>query len=167
MNRFTLGRAVVAGATAVVLIACSGGDGATGSEPAVHETHDAHASHDAAAIVPPDGGLWPTDEALRAGMSRIDAAVERARKTTQPLSPEQAGELARAVEQNVRFIVENCRLPPKPDAALHVLIGRMMAAAGRLKSDGASDAAVSELVSVLQDYRSAFDHTPLPTGGLR
>lgn len=166
MNRFILGRAVVAAVTAVVLIACSGGDGATGSEPAVHETHDAHASHEAAAIVPPDGILWPTDDALRAGMSRIDAAVERAMKTTQPLSREQAGELARAVEQNVSFIVENCRLPPEPDAALHVLIGRMMAAAGQLKSEAPPDEAVTQLVRVLQDYRDAFDHAHEPSGGV-
>lgn len=163
MSRVFVGLVAMAAATAH-LVACSGGDGAPGPEPVVQESHDAHASHDAAATAPPDGDRWPTDEALRTGMSRIDAAVERTRAMTQPVTREQTQELARAVEENVSYIIENCRLPPEPDAALHVLIGRMMAAVGELKRDAPADAAVNELVRVLQDYRGAFDHAPSPPG---
>jgi hypothetical protein len=163
MIRVIAGILVMAAATAH-LVACSGGDGAPDPEPAVQESHDAHASHDVTATAPPDGDRWPTDEALRTGMSRIDAAVERTRAMTQPVTGEQAKDLARAVEENVSYIIENCRLPPEPDAALHVLIGRMMAAVGQLKSDAPADAAVTELVRVLQDYRGAFDHAPTSPG---
>jgi hypothetical protein len=90
-------------------------------------------------------------------MSRIEAAVEQAVAEGQPLSRESAKKLAGAVEENVAYLVKNCRLPPEPDAALHGLIGRMMTAANQLKGEASSsEAALNELVAVLRDYRGAF-----------
>lgn len=121
-------------------------------------SHDPHESHDASIVAPPEGQLWPTDEPLRTGMSRIETALEQAQGAAQPISRVQADLLARTVEDNVAFIVKNCKLPAAPDAALHVLIGRMMAAAGELKGEQAGEAAVGQLAAVLQDYRHSFDH---------
>jgi hypothetical protein len=144
------------------LAGCSGASEPAGAQEAhdAQHAHDSHDSHEAAATAPPGGALWPTDEGLRTGMSRIDAAVDRALAVTQPLTREQAEELARAVEQNVSYIIENCRLPPEPDAALHVLIGRMMAAAGQLRNEATTGSALTALRGVLQVYRSTFDHAP-------
>jgi hypothetical protein len=157
MTRFPL--ILVPMAAAAQLAGCSGGEGASES-PAqeAHAAHDAPDSHEAGAPAPPVDALWPTDVGLRVGMSRIDAAVERATEVTHPLSREQAEELARAVEQNVSYIIENCRLPPEPDAALHVLIGQMMAAAGQLRNEATAGTALTSLRGVLQVYRSTFDH---------
>ena len=127
------------------------------SQVPAHDAHHAGAPHNTA-VAPPEGELWPTDEPLRTGMSRIQVAVEQA-ATAQPISRERAQDLARIVEQNVTYIVQHCKLPPKPDAALHVLIARMMTAANHLKEDVSSDAAVAELLSVLQDYRGSFNHS--------
>ena len=151
------------------LAGCSGGDRASSVGPdaqAAPETHaqdlhadDSHArgAHDAEAVAPPKGTLWPTDEPLRAGMSRIESAVNSA-GVMRPLSRERAGMLARTVEENVTYIVRNCKLPPEPDAALHVLIGRLMTAAGELASDATSEAALVQLTDVLRDYHGTFDH---------
>ncbi len=153
------------------LAGCSGGDRATSADPdaqAAPETHaqephanESHArgAHEAEAVAPPKGTLWPTDEPLRAGMSRIESAVNSA-GAMQPLSRENADMLARTVEENVTYIVRNCKLPPEPDAALHVLIGRLMSAAGELASDVTSDAAIERLAAVLHDYHQTFDHAP-------
>ncbi|MDF3021801.1 MAG: hypothetical protein K0Q92_3104, partial [Steroidobacteraceae bacterium] len=105
------------------------------------------------------GQLWPTDGPLRTGMSHIETALEQAQGAAQPIAREQADLLARTVEDNVAFIVKNCKLPAAPDAALHVLIGRMLAAAHELKGERAGEA-MSELAAVLQDYRNSFDHAP-------
>ena len=151
------------------LAGCSGGDRASRVDPSAEsapETHavDPHAdeshargAHDAEAVAPPKGTLWPTDEPLRAGMSRIESAVNSA-GVMRPLSREGAGMLARTVEENVTYIVRNCKLPPEPDAALHVLIGRLMTAAGELASDATSEAALVQLTDVLRDYHGTFDH---------
>lgn len=151
------------------LAGCSPAPDAGSASPAAqgageaHEataSHDPHESHDASLVTPPEGQLWPTDEPLRTGMSRIETALEQAQGAARPIGREQADLLARTVEDNVAFIVKNCKLPAAPDAALHVLIGRMMAAAGELKGEQAGEAAVDQLAAVLQDYRNSFDHAP-------
>ena len=143
------------------LVACSGDGGATG---AAQDVHDTHAAQGAAATAHPEGGLWPTDEPLRVGMSRIEVAVEQAAAEGQALSPEGGRQLAGVVEENVAYIVKNCKLPPQPDAALHVLIGRMITAASQLKGEGSAEEAVRQLVGVLRDYRGTFDHSSTAPG---
>ena len=145
------------------LAGCSPAPDAGSASPASHDArdaHDAHESLDATLVAPPDGQLWPTDEPLRTGMSRIETALVRAQGASRPIAREQADLLARTVEDNVAFIVKNCKLPDAPDAALHVLIGRMMAAASELKGEQPGEAAVGQLAAVLQDYRNSFDHAP-------
>jgi hypothetical protein len=136
-------------------------------QPTSATTHDAHAAHDAlehAVVAPPDGERWPTDEPLRTGMSRIQSAVEQS--TVTPLSRERSLALARTIEQNVTYVIENCKLPTKADAALHVLLARILAATNQLKNDDpSSDAAVAQIRSALQDYRDAFDHSPVSPNG--
>jgi hypothetical protein len=152
---------LAAALAAASLAGCSRGGDTTSAAPVAHDAQDPHDAHGTqeVAVARPEGGLWPTDEALRAGMSRIEAAVEQA---SVPLSGEHAGELARTVEENVTFIVKNCKLPPEPDAALHVLIGRMMTAASQLKDETTSGAGVAQLVRALHDYRATFDHATAP-----
>lgn len=125
-------------------------------------THDAHEAHDSphgTSIAPPDGERWPTDKPLRTGMSRIQAAVEQS-TTASPLSRELSLALARTIEQNVTYIIEHCKLPPRADAALHVVIARILAGTHRLKEDASTDAAVAQVLDALRDYRDAFDHSP-------
>lgn len=152
---------VLALAVAASLSACSRKPAAPASDAPTADVHDAHGTAGAAAPSPPAGTLWPTDEPLRTGMSRIQAAVEQASADGRPLSRDAARQLAGTVEENVTYIVRNCKLPPEPDAALHVLIGRMMTAAGVLKGEvDSSQAAVAQLDGVLHDYRLAFDTSP-------
>lgn len=66
--------------------------------------------------------------------------------------------LADQVENDVRYMIENCELEPEADAALHVLIGRMIEAANALRTDPAAEGGVPQLVSVLHDYQATFDH---------
>jgi hypothetical protein len=120
--------------------------------------HDAHAPH--APPILPEGRRWATDEPLRAAMTRIREAVERSAPEygKRQLQAAGAGALATAVEQDIAYMVANCRLEPDPDAALHALIGRMTNAAAMLKEDPLSDGGFPELVAVLHDYQATFDH---------
>jgi hypothetical protein len=145
-------------AAATCVAGCSRESDATPAGAPLEDAHDAHGAERATAAARPDGQRWPTDEPLRAGMARIQLAVEQAAAEGKPLPRESATRLAGVVEENVAYIVKNCRLPPEPDAALHGLIGRLMTAAGQLKGDTvASEAGVGELVAILRDYRSTFD----------
>jgi hypothetical protein len=133
--------------------------GAEAADPETAAQQHEHAGH-AAATTLPAGQLWATDVPLRSAMTRIRSAVERSQSAYEQgrLQPESAKALAAAVEADVQYMVENCRLEPEPDAALHVLIGRMMGAAGVLREDPGSPEGVAELAAVLHDYGATFDH---------
>jgi len=93
-------------------------------------------------------------------MLNIRAAVERGARAYEQkqLTPSDAQALATTVEENITYMITHCKLEPKPDAALHALIGRMLSAAAALKRDPSSDAGVPQLRAVLHDYQSTFDH---------
>jgi hypothetical protein len=55
-------------------------------------------------------------------------------------------------------MIANCRLEPQPDAALHVLIGRMLGAAEALRENPAAPGGMPELVAVVRAYGASFDH---------
>lgn len=122
---------------------------------AARASHDAHVDHGPAPVLA-EGQRWPTDRPLRAAMTRIREAVKRI--DPQQLQAANANALATAVEQDIAYMVANCRLEPEPDAALHVLIGRMMNAAAALRKDPMSDAGMPQLMAVLHEYQSTFDH---------
>jgi len=162
-------------ALAFVLVGpgCSRNERAEDSQPvtpapasATHESHDAmqeahaeHAAHKTAPALEP-GQRWATDEPLRTAMQRIRDATDRATSVPEnrPLTSAEAHALAATVDENIAYMITNCKLEPKPDAALHVLIGRMSAAAASIRKDPESDTGLPQLHAALSDYQSTFDH---------
>ena len=152
-------RAAASAAASASVAPAAAGNAGTHDEHARATSHDAHAAHGAPPVLP-EGQRWATDEPLRAAMTRIREAVERSAPAhgARQLQAAGAGALATAVEQDIAYMVANCRLEPEPDAALHALIGRMANAAAMLKEDPLSDAGLPELVAVLHEYQATFDH---------
>jgi hypothetical protein len=152
---------------ASLMLAVGCGREKSGPEPdgaavASSESHAAHIyENDATAPVLAEGERWATDEPLRASMLKIRAAVEATLPAYKSgvLNANQAQSLSATVEQNVTYMIQNCKLQPEPDAALHVLIGRMLTASEMMKKDPASPAGWPELMAVLHDYGAAFDHS--------
>lgn len=144
-------------AAAVVLAAGSGG-------PALAQTA-AH-SHDAAAphkLSLNQGRKWGTDNALRAGMGRIRGLVEPQLGAAHAgkLTPAQYRELATQVEAEVSGIVANCKLEPKADAMLHLVIADIGAGTDTMAGKDAKLRPALGLVKVAQavnQYGSHFDH---------
>jgi len=151
-------------AAPVVLVAgCGREEAASESDSPAVASSESHAAHihenDATAPVLPEGERWATDEPLRASMLKIRAGVEETmRAYERSLDANQAQSLSATVEKNVTYMIENCKLEPEPDAALHVLIGRMLTASEAMKKDPASQAGWPELMAVLHDYAATFDH---------
>jgi hypothetical protein len=134
------------------------------AEPAAEAEHDAHVAHGsghaAAPTMPAEGQHWPTDAPLREAMLRIrdGVAVNASAFHDGTLSAAAGQALAAAVEGDVQFMIANCRLAPEPDAALHVLIGRLLGAANTLRTDPLSADGLPQLEAVLNDYGATFDH---------
>lgn len=147
-------------ATAALALATAAVAGTQAAEDPA-QAHHGHAAHEPApAPTLADGQRWATDAPLREAMLRIreDVASRIHAFHEGSLSAAEAEGLATAVESDVQYMIANCRLDPQPDAALHVLIGRMLGAAEALRADPAAPGGVPELVSVLRDYGAGFDH---------
>ncbi|MGY0798804.1 hypothetical protein ACW7G0_07110 [Lysobacter sp. A286] len=140
-----------------------GGASVTPDAPPAHEQAADHAGHDQAAPVLAEGQRWATDAPLRAAMTRIrDTVADNLPAYHEGrLQVEDADALAIGVGNDIDYMVANCELDPEPDAALHVLIGRMMGATGALKTDPASVEGMPQLVAVVNDYQATFDHEGL------
>lgn len=128
--------------------------------------HD-HGDHGTAALSLDDGQRWATDEPLRIGMQRIRDAVAGTLPATEPggLSPAQARALADTVQENVTYLIQNCRLEPKADATLHVLINQLLTGVAAVTENPASNDGMAKLAEALRDYPQYFDHpgwNPLP-----
>lgn len=107
-----------------------------------------------------DGKRWTTDGPLRQGLERIRDAVAPivAASTTRPLTEDEATALSGAIKDQVQYLVENCRLQPKADATLHVLLNEFLEGADALTADPASKAAVERIVRAIDLYLQYFDH---------
>ena len=144
-------------AAAVALVASS-------VSPALTQT-TAH-SHDAATphkLTLNQGRKWATDEPLRAGMGRIRGLVEPQLGAAHAgkLTPVQYRELATQVETEVGGIVANCKLEPKADAMLHLVIADIGAGTDTMAGKDAKTRPALGLVKVAQavnQYGSNFDH---------
>jgi len=129
------------------------------AQTAAH-THDADTPHKLSLN---QGRKWATDEALRDGMSRIRALVEPRLGAAHAgkLSAVQYGELAAKVEAEVGTIVANCKLEPKTDAMLHLVIADLgegtEAMAGKNPKLRPAQGVVKVALAV-NEYGRHFDH---------
>lgn len=129
----------------------------TAQATAAHE----HTKHGKLALN--QGKRWPTDEPLRNGMINIRALVEPQLGAIHAgkLTATQYLDLAAKIEGEVAYIVASCKLDPKADAMLHLVIAEIGSGVDAMKGKAASarpaDGAAT-VVTALDDYGRYFDH---------
>lgn len=124
-------------------------------------SHDhGHTEHGAMQLELNHGQPWSTDAPLREGMQNIRVAVTEAQQANKQdhLDATQVQTLVTAIEDNTLFMVQNCSLEPKADANLHILLGRLSAAATAIKADSKSVNGLPEILEVLDIYPRYFSH---------
>ena len=109
------------------------------------------------------GKKWPTDEALRRGMSAINELVHRAPAALHKgtAKTEAYAGLGARIEREVGRIVAKCRLAPDADAQLHLVITDMIAGANAMKGEKLSAegrGGLARIAGALRTYDSYFDH---------
>ncbi|MEO6875871.1 MAG: hypothetical protein ABI222_13720 [Opitutaceae bacterium] len=122
--------------------------------------HEPAHDHGATALALNDHQRWETDVALRLGMQRIRNAVASQLPAGEPpaLLPTQAKVLADTVQENVTYLIQNCRLQPAADANLHLIINDLMAGAALLTTEGRSAEGLAKLRHALSEYPRHFNH---------
>jgi hypothetical protein len=109
------------------------------------------------------GRKWTTDAPLRQGMDRIRGMVEPALEAAHEgrLGTAKYPPLAKRIEAEVGGIVANCKLEPKADAVLHLVIADLLAGTDAMAGKNAKVRPAEGLVKVvhaLNAYGSHFDH---------
>jgi hypothetical protein len=141
----------------LVLLTCL-----VGITPAqAQQSHEhGHAAHGVMQIELDHGRRWATDAPLREGMGRIRAVAGAARQADARgrLNATQARALAAGVEDGIAFMVQHCRLEPKADANLHILLGRLSAAATAVKANPKAADGLPQMFEVLDLYPRYFTH---------
>ena len=127
------------------------------------QTTHAHEAAAPAALSLNAGRKWATDDALRGGMTRIRGLVATQLEAAHAgrLSAPQYAALAGRIEGEVGGIVAKCKLEPKADAMLHVVIGEIGAGTDAMagKTNGVPAAqGLVRVASALNDYGRHFEH---------
>lgn len=142
-------------------------DHADHAEHTAHADHAAHAvqmeqaSHGTPAPSPATTSatrLWIPDAPLVDGMARVGRAVATlAHLEMGHLGGSQVRTLAGDVDAAIEYMFANCRLEPEPDAALHGILARLMAASKALREAPSDAAPVATMRAALADYARLFD----------
>ena len=124
-----------------------------------HE-HEAMHSNDDLNLQRPDEGKWASDASLRQGMSELKKAFEPAYGAYRngEFDAEQASGLADAIEEEINFMIANCRIPADADAELHKLLAAALGAAKSLRESEHLHEGLHQLHRVLQAYPDYFQH---------
>ncbi|WP_201492523.1 hypothetical protein [Rubrivivax sp. A210] len=156
----------IAAAAAAVLVTSSIGPALA---QAGEHSHGAEAHHK---LTLNQGKKWGTDEPLRAGMGRIRGLVEPQLGAAHngKLTPAQYGELATRIQTEVGGIIAHCKLEPKADAVLHLLIADLGDGTSTMNGKNPKQRPALGLVKVaktLDQYGKHFEHPgfkPVGTG---
>ena len=119
-----------------------------------------HAGHAVSGVSLDQGHKWKTDAALRQGMKRINDAVVKAVPAYHhdSLTQVDADKLSRQINEQVNYLIENCKLAPGADATLHVFIGDFLTGAATLSKEPLSPKGLPQIVKALQTYPDYFEH---------
>lgn len=140
---------------------------ALSSPLAVLAAENAH-NHSAAGAAPTielnNGQKWEIDAPLRKGMDAIQAATRDTleRVHANKATPDDYAAFNKQVNDEVAYIVANCKLDPKADEQLHGLIVQMQAGAETAQgAQGDAERAdgVIDVVKALNTYGDYFDHS--------
>jgi hypothetical protein len=126
----------------------------------IAELSHEHSPHTTIQLAPIPDTLWETDAPLREGMQRINS------ETAQPwlayqqhgLTTDIANALAKSIEDDVAFMITNCKLDPEADAALHGLLTELLAGAAEIKLDPHAVEGMPRITHALEEYPRYFLH---------
>jgi hypothetical protein len=133
--------------------------------PEIVSAQDHNHTHDHGKPVQIDldnGKKWGTDDNLRLGMVRIRNALvaELPAIHSGKATAEQYRALSQKTNDQIAFMVKNCKLEPKADAALHLVLADIIAGTDAMMAQSGSEArkGAERIARALDNYGTYFDH---------
>lgn len=122
-----------------------------------------HGEHGAQKVTLNAGKKWPTDDALRKGMTSIRTSVAAALPAVHAgkVSNAEYAALGKDMGAQVAYIVQNCKLDPEADAQLHVVVADIVNGIDTVEGkqqDKARALGVVKVAQALNTYGKHFDH---------
>lgn len=153
---FTQWKIIAATLTAAALLS-------VGAQPALAQGHDySHETAGPSQLTLNNGQKWATDDNLRQGMSRIRDALAAELPAIQAgkATAEQYRELAQKTNDQIAFMVRNCKLDREADAMLHLLLADIIAGTDAMRGKNGSEArkGAEKIAHALDNYGAYFDH---------
>lgn len=110
-----------------------------------------------------NGKKWATDAPLRKGMENIRNSIDAVHHEVHEnkLSAAKYGELAKKVHGEVEGIIAGCKLDPKADAQLHLVIADILEGVETMEGKTKKvkrQAGALKVGSALEKYAGHFDH---------
>lgn len=126
--------------------------------PTDHHSHNEQAMP---VLTLDQGKKWSIDEPLRQGMESINAAVKNTLGAyhNNSLSKQDADKLAKHINDQVSYLISNCKLTPQADETLHVLISELLSGADQLSKKPLSSQGLPVIVEALHLYPLYFEHS--------
>lgn len=146
--------------TGIVLSLTVAGRVATAQD---HDHEHGASSGARSALTLNQGKKWPTDASLRQGMGRIRDAME------EPMPAIYAGKAdstqfeirAKRVNEQIAFMVQNCKLDKETDAMLHLVLAELISGAEAMEGknkDLDRRGGAMKVMHALENYGRYFDH---------
>lgn len=123
--------------------------------------HSSHHAEEAKHLKLNNGKKWRTNANLRLGMERIRDALAAAAARSGKMSAKQYQELAQKVNNQISFMVQNCRLDKQTDAILHLILADLIAGADEISTSGDEHSmhqGTKKISDGLKDYATYFEH---------
>lgn len=149
---------------AILSIAALPGMGANIAQAQEHSHSHAHHDHagETARLTLNNGSKWQTDANLRQGMDRIRDALSAELHAihTGKATAEQYRVLAAKTNDQIAFMVKNCKLEPKVDEMLHLVLADIIAGADAMSGKDLVEArkGAEKIAEALESYGKHFAH---------
>jgi hypothetical protein len=150
---------------AIVTVALALGAALPASANPAHQSHGHATEAPDRKLTLDNGRKWATDDALRTHMGAIHSALLAQRQAilARSLDEAQARALGQLIEVRVAAIVGECKLEPRADENLHIVVADLLEASDLLqgKATGSADDGAAKAVRATQMYLAYFDHPGL------
>lgn len=106
-----------------------------------------------------EGKKWQSDQTLKVNMAALEEKFDSVHKLfeTKKVKSSDYKMLAKQIGDSTSQIVKNCKLEPKADATLHVVLGKLLAAQENLKNPKKRIVALREIHESLNLYHEYFE----------
>lgn len=123
-----------------------------------HAHERQHEAHDTSAPIAVPSERWATDAPLRKGMQQVrDALAVLDHYPMGHISEAMALDRVKTIKDAGAYMFANCKLPEKPDEALHGILVPLLAAAQKLEQDPTDMGQVRAMQDAVADYPRYFD----------